>query len=154
MNYLVDPQTLVFNSHRVNGFTKMVGDENIPFWDLLEVATDVAEEWTEDWDEEEGFGSSDMTFMIKSFIDEVIWRHTSRKFMTKFTPGLSVVEYSEADHHAAVESMEIGGQDMIVKTSAAVHKLLDAYERALNAGDTYVAQLYLEAAGREMNKEK
>ena len=109
MNYLVDPQTLVFNAHSVNGFTKMVGDENIPQWDLLEVATDVAEEWTEDWEEGEGFGSSDMTFMIKSFIDEVIWRHTSRKLMTKFTPGLSVVEYSEADHHAAVESMEIGG---------------------------------------------
>lgn len=33
-----------------------------------------------------------------------------------------------------------------------VSNLLDAYERALKAGDTYVAQLYLEAAGREMNK--
>jgi hypothetical protein len=109
MNYLVDPQTLVFNAQRVNGFTKMVKEENIPHWGLLEIATNVAEEWTEDWEEGEGFGSSDMTYMIKSFIDEVIWRSTSRKLMTKFTPGLSVVEYSEADHHAAVESMEIGG---------------------------------------------
>ena len=40
------------------------------------------------------------------------------------------------------------------KTSKLVHSLLDGYEKALNAGDTYVAQLYLEAAGREMNKEK
>lgn len=33
-----------------------------------------------------------------------------------------------------------------------VNTLLDAYERALNAGDMYVAQLYLDAAGREMQK--
>jgi len=43
---------------------------------------------------------------------------------------------------------------MIVETPKVVHKLLDAYEKALKSGDTYVAQLYLEAAGREMNKEK
>jgi hypothetical protein len=69
MNYLVDPQTLVFNAHSVNGFTKMVGDENIPQWDLLEVATDVAEEWTEDW--EEGEGATDIPFTITSNSKEI-----------------------------------------------------------------------------------
>lgn len=36
---------------------------------------------------------------------------------------------------------------------ALVRRLLDAYERALNDGDMYVAQLYLDAAGKEMNGE-
>ena len=108
MNYLVDPQTLIFNSHRVNGFTKMIGDEQIPQLELLEIATEVAEEWTEDWDEDQGFGSSDMTYMIKNFIDNVIWRFVSGKLMTEFTPSLSIVEYSEAAHHEKVLRMEQG----------------------------------------------
>ena len=108
MNYLVDPQSLVFNSHRVNGFTKMIGDEQIPQWDLLEIATEVAEEWTHHWDEDQGGGSSDMTYMIKNFIDNVIWRFAGGKLMTKFTPSLSIVEYSEAEHHNQIQRMESG----------------------------------------------
>ena len=114
MNYLVDPQRLVFNSHRVNGFTKMIGDEQIPQWDLLEIAQEVAEEWTNDWPEDEGFGSSDMTYMIKDFIDNVITSvymkngMGSGMYMTKFTPSLSIVEYSEAEHHNQVQRMESG----------------------------------------------
>ena len=108
MNYLVDPQTLIFNSHRVNGFTKMIGDEEIPQWDLLEIAQEVAEEWTHHWDEDQGFGSSDMTYMIKDFVDNVIWRFASGKLMTEFNPSLSIVEYSEADHHEMIQRMESG----------------------------------------------
>ena len=116
MTYLVDPQTLVFNATaHIAGFKEMVAKEQIPQWDLLEVATEIATEWTNDWEEGEGFGSSDSTYMLKDFIDSVISETYMRRgmssgmYMTKFTPGLSVVEYSEADHHAAVESMEIGG---------------------------------------------
>ena len=108
MNYLIEPTSLLFNSHRVNGFTKMIGDEKIHQWDLLEIATEVAEEWTSDWPEDEGFGSSDMTYMIKDFIDNVIWRFASGKLETKFTPSLSIVEYSEAEHHNMVQRMESG----------------------------------------------
>ena len=109
MTYLVHPQDLVFNSHRINGFTKMVGDENIPQWDLLETALEVCEEWTSDWCEDQGFGSSDMTYMIKDFIDNVICKYTQGgKLMTKFTPTLSIVEYSEANHHNQVQKMESG----------------------------------------------
>jgi len=114
MNYLVDPQTLVFNSHRIGGFTKMIGDEQIPQWDLLEIATEVATDWTSDWSEDEGFGSSDMTYMIKDFIDTVISSNYiknglgSGMYMTKFTPYLSVVPYSEAKHHEKVQRMESG----------------------------------------------
>ena len=108
MNYLVDPQSLVFNSHRVSGFTKMIADENIPQWDLLEMATEVAEEWTNMWDEDQGFGSSDGTYMMKDFIDNVIWRYASGRLMTKFIPSLSIVEYSEAEYHNKVQRMESG----------------------------------------------
>ncbi len=108
MNYLIDPQSLVFNSHRVSGFTKMVGDEHIPQWDLLEVATEVAEEWTSDWPEDQGFGSSDGTYMMKDFIDNVIARYAWGRLETKFTPSLSVVEYSEAEYHNRVQRMESG----------------------------------------------
>ena len=108
MNYLVDPTSLLFNAHRINGFTKMIGDEQIPQWDLLEIAMEVAEEWTSDWPEDEGFGSSDMTFMIKDFVDNVIWRFAAGKLETKFTPSLSIVEYSEAEHHNMVQRMESG----------------------------------------------
>jgi len=107
-NYLVHPQDLVFNSHRVNGFTQLVKDEHIPQWDLLDIATEVAEQWTSDWPEDQGFGSSDMTYMIKEFIDDVIGSLCGGKYMTKFTPGLSIVEYSEAEHHNRVQRMESG----------------------------------------------
>ena len=106
MNYLIDPTSLLFNSHRIEGFTKMIGDEKIHQWDLLDIAQEVAEEWTSDWGEDEGFGSSDMTYMIKDFIDNVIWRFASGKLETKFTPSLSIVEYSEAEHHNMVQRME------------------------------------------------
>ena len=106
MNYLVDPQTLVFNAHCVVGFTSMVKEYQIPQWDLLETALEIAEEWTSDWSEDEGFGSSDMTYMLKEFVDNVICKFAAGKLMTKFTPTLSIVEYSEAKHHSVVEQIE------------------------------------------------
>jgi len=109
MRYLVDPQSLVFKAKGyIAGFNEMVKNEEIPQWDLLEIAMEVAEEWTNDWDEDQGFGSSDGTYMLKDFIDNVIWKYAGGKFMTQFNPSLSVVEYSEADHHERVLRMEIG----------------------------------------------
>ena len=110
MNYLVHPQDLVFRAKaHIVGFSEMIRDEEIPQWDLLETALSVSEDWTNDWDEDEGFGSSDGTYMLKDFIDNVIWKYTNGgKYMTKFNPSLQVVEYSEADHHNRVERMEMG----------------------------------------------
>lgn len=110
MNYLIDPQDLIFRAKsRIDGFTKMIGEEEIPQWDLLETATEIAEEWTNDWDEGHGFGSSDGTYMLKEFIDNVIWSFTKGgKYMTDFTPYLSVVPYSEEKHHEKVQRMESG----------------------------------------------
>jgi len=115
MNYLIDPQDLVFRAKaHISGFSEMVRDEEIPQWDLLEIATEVAEDWTSDWPEGQGFGSSDGTYMLKDFIDTVISSNYiknglgSGMYMTKFTPSLSVVPYSEADHHERVQRMETG----------------------------------------------
>ena len=109
MNYLVDPQDLVFRAvSRIAGFKEMVRDNEIPQWDLLEMAMEVAEEWTSSWDEDQGFGSSDGTYMLKEFIDNVIWKYAGGKLETKFTPSLSVVEYSEMEHHNRVQRMESG----------------------------------------------
>ena len=109
MRYLVDPQSLVFKAKGyIAGFNEMVKNEEIPQWDLLEIAMEVAEEWTNDWDEDQGFGSSDGTYMLKDFIDNVIWKYAGGKFETKFTPSLSVVEYSEMEHHTMVQQMESG----------------------------------------------
>jgi len=93
MQYLVHPQDLVFNAiSRIEGFKDMIGNEEVPQWDLLETATEVATSWTDDWDEDQGFGSSDGTFLLKDFIDCVISDHTlSGGYETKFDPQLKVI---------------------------------------------------------------
>ena len=93
MRYLVDPQSLVFRAQGyIDGFNEMVRDNEVPQWDLLETATEVAEEWTNDWDEDQGFGSSDGTYMLQDFIDNVIDKYDNDKFATVFTPSLSVIK--------------------------------------------------------------
>ena len=88
MNYLIDPQSLIFNAHRIDGFTQMIADKQIHQWDLLETAQQVSEECNIDWPEGDGFGSSDMTYLLKDFIDRLIWRFASGRLMTKFNPSL------------------------------------------------------------------
>ena len=92
MNYLVHPQDLVFRAKaHIVGFSEMIRDEEIPQWDLLQTATEIAEDWTNDWDEDEGFGSSDGTYMLKDFIDAVIHQFTALNiYKTNFGPTLKV----------------------------------------------------------------
>lgn len=52
----------------------------------------VVEEYS-DWDSDQGFGSSDTTYAIQSFLDYLIREAgLSGQFQTKFTPRLSVVK--------------------------------------------------------------
>ena len=95
MEYLIEPQDLVFKAKAyINGFTEMVKSENLPQGLLLELSTEVAEEWSNDWDEDQGFGSSDGTYMLKEFIDSVIFSVESlrNQYVTKFNPRLEVVK--------------------------------------------------------------
>jgi len=93
--YLVNPETLVFNSKTIKGFSDFIREYKIHQIDLLIAAHNVVSHWTEDFPDDQGFGSSDMTYMIKEFIDEVISQsnnHMCKK--TIFNPSLSVVNYS------------------------------------------------------------
>lgn len=69
---------------------------------------DVAEDYS-DWPEDQGFGSSDMTYVRKSFIDNMIrLANLSGYYETKFAPYLKVVEYSEAEYHESMLRREQG----------------------------------------------
>jgi hypothetical protein len=58
---------------------------------------DLIEDYS-DFPEDQGFGSSDMTYARKSFIDTMIDIANLRGYYeTKFDPYLKVVEYSEYD---------------------------------------------------------
>ncbi len=66
---------------------------------VFEALNDVAEDYS-DWDSDQGFGSSDMTFVRKSFIDSMIsMANLNGYYTTDFKPYLKVVEYSEAEYH-------------------------------------------------------
>ena len=109
MNYLVNPSNIVSRALGIDSFKQMINDEQIQFSELVDTSVQIAEEWTNDWDEGDGFGSSDGTYMLKDFIDTVISNYsTGHKYMTDFTPYLSVVPYSEAKHHERVQRMESG----------------------------------------------
>lgn len=71
MNYIVNPKTIVERAETINGYDKIK-----PFLDkvddVLLTAEDVAAEWTLNQNPEEGFGSSDTTFLLKDYIDCLI----------------------------------------------------------------------------------
>lgn len=86
-----------------------IGDRVHTYTDAVFNSIEIVSSEYSDWDSEQGFGSSDMTYAVKTFIDEMIWyAGLNGKYETKFTPRLSVVEYSEAEHHSRVERMEMG----------------------------------------------
>ncbi len=52
----------------------------------------------QDWPEDQGFGSSDMTYVRQSFINTMIdFANLRGYYMTDFKPYLKVVEYNEIE---------------------------------------------------------
>ena len=103
---LVEGFDVVRNAFPVEGrFTKRV----ITYSDaVFEALNDVAEDFS-DWPVDQGFGSSDMTYVRKSFIDSMIDMANLRGYYeTKFAPYLKVVEYSEAEYHEMMLRREQG----------------------------------------------
>jgi hypothetical protein len=103
---LIEGFDVIKNTFPVEGrFTKRV----ITYSDaVLHALGEVAEDYS-DWPEDQGFGSSDMTYVRKNFIDTMIDIANLRGYYeTKFAPYLKVVEYSEAEHHNIVQRMESG----------------------------------------------
>jgi hypothetical protein len=75
---------------------------------VYEALTNLAEEY-ENWPEDQGFGSSDMTYVRQSFINSMIGlANLNGYYETKFAPYLKVVEYSEAEYHETMLRMEQG----------------------------------------------
>jgi hypothetical protein len=90
---LIEGFDIIRNTFPVEGkYTKRV----ITYADAVyEALNDVAEEY-QDWPEDQGFGSSDMTYVRKSFIDSMIsLANLNGYYETDFQPYLKVVEYSE-----------------------------------------------------------
>ena len=103
---LIEGFDVVRNAFPVVGrFTKRV----ITYADAVyEALNDVIEDY-QDWPEDQGFGSSDMTYVRKSFIDSMIDMANLRGYYeTKFQPYLKVVEYSEAEYHDMMLRREQG----------------------------------------------
>jgi hypothetical protein len=90
---LVEGFDVVRNAFPVEGrFTKRVITYSDAVYEALE---DVASDYS-DWPEDQGFGSSDMTYVRQSFINTMIDLANLRGYYeTKFQPYLKVVEYSE-----------------------------------------------------------
>ena len=71
MNYLVHPSNIVSRALGIDSFKQMISDEQVQFSELVDTSVEIAEEWTNDWDEDQGFGSSDGTYLLKDFIDTI-----------------------------------------------------------------------------------
>ena len=112
MNYLVNPSNIVSRALGIDSFKQMINDEQIQFSELVDTSVQIAEEWTNDWDEDQGFGSSDGTYLLKDFIDTIISNFTNSVYkksgyQTVFNPTLSVeYKYSESE----LVSFEDNGQ--------------------------------------------
>ena len=92
---LVEGYDVIKNAFPVEGrYSKKV----ITYADAVyEALNDVAEDY-QDWPEDQGFGSSDMTYVRKSFIDTMIsLANLNGYYMTDFKPYLKVVEYNEIE---------------------------------------------------------
>ncbi len=92
---LIEGFDVVRNAFPVEGrFTKRV----ITYSDAVyEALNDVIEDY-QDWPEYQGFGSSDMTYVRKHFVDTMIsLANLNGYYMTDFKPYLKVVEYNEIE---------------------------------------------------------
>ena len=93
MNYLVHPSNIVSKALGIDSFKQMINDEQVQFSELVDTSVEIAEQWTDDWDEGHGFGSSDGTYLLKDFMDTIIGSYT-KGYKTIFNPSLSVAKIS------------------------------------------------------------
>jgi len=112
MDYIVHPSNILSRALGIDSFKQMINDEQVQFSELVHTSVQIAEEWTNDWDEDQGFGSSDGTYLLKDFIDTIISNFTNSVYkksgyQTVFNPTLSVeYKYSESE----LVSFEDNGQ--------------------------------------------
>ena len=87
---LVNPIHLVHQIKKLSGFDQL---EINDYFYLYQIAVDVTRDWSDDWDDDCGFGSSDKTYLMKAIVDDVIIKYgCDSQFKTDFTPCLSIVK--------------------------------------------------------------
>ena len=87
---LFQPESLIERVKYVSGHEIL---SKVPNSVKEELANEIAYEWTSDWSEDDGFGSSDFTFAIKEFIDNLLM-YSKLPYETTFKPYLSIVKKS------------------------------------------------------------
>ncbi len=88
-NLLFNPIRLLERAKNIKGIYWLTDVSSIN--EQYNLAQEIAEEWTNDWSEDDGFGSSDFTFALKDFIDEFI-RRKKLPLKTVFEPYLEIVK--------------------------------------------------------------
>lgn len=87
VDYLVSPARLYSKAMEINGYSFL---SEIPNFRKIDMAVEIAETWAGDWDEGQGFGSSDFTYMVQDYLDNLIEYVGGLK--TEFNPYLSIVK--------------------------------------------------------------
>ena len=72
MNYILTPQEIINRANQMTGVAEMMTENNVDRADQVTIATDVAEELVDWWNEGDGFGSSDATYAVKDYLDTII----------------------------------------------------------------------------------
>lgn len=82
---LVYPRDLMMIAEAdIIGVTQMLQECGITKTNQYDTATEVAEQWSDDWDEDQGFGSSDMTYMVQDYLNRLV---CGTEYETKFVPN-------------------------------------------------------------------
>jgi len=87
MNYIMYPDQIMNRAAGVAGYDLI---PNTNFERKSSIAEDVAEELASDWPEGEGFGSSDGTYVVKDYLNHLIW-DTGANLKTDFVGGYLTV---------------------------------------------------------------
>ena len=81
----------------------------VSYSDAVYESLDIVADNYSEWPEDQGFGSSDMTYVVMMYIDTMIgYAGLSGYYETGFAPSLKVVEYSEMGYHEAMLRREQG----------------------------------------------
>ena len=89
MEYLTSPDAVQYRAQFAEGYDKLEAHPNYPSLDdRHSLAKGVVEEWSMDWSEDEGFGSSDMTYLVKDYLSYLLdVMGVGDKFTTGFPKG-------------------------------------------------------------------
>lgn len=92
---LINIQNCPFNpNHLLSAVKGVLNDAKLEVDEecLATLVQETVEEYG-DWEEGQEFGTSDMTFAVKSCVDDVIHNFFEGKYCTEFNPTLKIVNY-------------------------------------------------------------